>query len=299
MPREAVLEAVARGEILPNNWVWSPAHNDWKPLADIPELQVAPDFAPEAVPEVIPDIAPEVADPVITSEADPSAVSVPVPAAGRQPSEVVRHVAPQPQPIDGPRLTDTQLLARTNYSRPMEIKHEFPIFKVFFTIAFLAAAGIVAANYFMVDKPFEQTLASSQFSAIPAYAHLGAFTQPGELVIHIPPNSGLNVNNFADYLVALAKSTPPQPINKTPFDGVGLTSSWQSQYLFNGTDWQKFAQMDNASSDEKKLFALEHLEQLNGNGLFRLHRNEDPAAAADLEAKAWQALVANFAPKAN
>ena len=303
LPREAVLEAIARGEILPDNWVWSPAHNDWKPVAEIPELQVAPEAAPEIAPEVLPETPPEVAPPVTPSfmnGAVPAAMSAHFPPAGKQPTEITRQATPQPQPqmAQAPRLTETQMLARTTYSQPMEVKHEFPIFKVLFTIAFLAMAGVVAANYFMVDKPFAETLASTPFASVPAYAHLGAFTQPGALVIHIPPNNGLNADNFADYLVALAKSTPPQPFHQAPFDGVGLTSSWQSQYLFNGTDWQKLAQMDNATIDEKKQFELEHLEQLNGYPLLVIRKREDPAAVTEIESKAWQSLVANFVPKA-
>jgi hypothetical protein len=283
LPRQAVLEGIQRGEILPDNWVWSPTHNDWKPLAEIPELQVAPPVTP-----------PLVSTPV------PVAMSAPSPQIAEQAAVPVRPFAVTPRTVaNAPALTETQKLARTTYSQPMEIKHEFPYFKVFFAVAFLAVAGLLGANYYLIEQPFSENLATTSFASVPAYAHLGAFTQPGALVIHIPPANGLNEDNFADYLIALAKSTPPRPLTQTPtpFEIVGLTSSWQSQLIFTGPDWQKLAQMGNSSSDDKKLFELEHLAQLTGSPLLYVRKGEDPAAATEAAAKAWKSLVANFVPK--
>lgn len=296
LPREAVLEAVARGEILPDHWVWSPSDNDWKPLAEILELQAEPEIAPEPAPPAEP--------PIVETPAVAAMSTHFPPATGHISSAVgpLRPVETKPEVEVAkvtPALTETQMLARTNYSQPMEIKHEFPYFKVLFVLAFLAAAGVIGANYYLIEKPFAATLATTTFSTVPAYVHLGAFTQPGALVIHIPPSNAINADNFADYLVALARSTPPRPFTQTPlpYDVVGLTSSWQSQFLFNGTDWQKLAQMDTSSSGEKKQFAIEHLVQLDGIPFITIHREEDPAAVVDIESKAWKSLVANFTSK--
>ncbi len=287
LPRQAILEAVSRGELHPNHWVWSPAHNDWKPLAEIPELQPAA----------------EVAAPV-----EPTAVNTPVPVVTSAPTPQVAQKAAVPvRPAVAaarvvkvnPALTETQMLARTQYSQPMEIKHEFPYFKVLFFVVFLVVAGLIAGNYFLIEQPFATTLATTSFANVPAYAHLGAFAEPGALVVHIPPNPALNEDNFADYLIALAQSTPPRPLSQTPlpFDGVGLTSSWQSQLVLDGAGWQKLAQMANASSDDKKQFELQHIAQLTGAPLLHVRKGEDPAAVTEAAAKAWKSLVANFVPK--
>jgi hypothetical protein len=134
---------------------------------------------------------------------------------------------------------------------------------------------------------------------VQAYAHLGAFAQPNALVIHILPTKEVNPDNFADFLAVLAKSTPPQPFNQKPFDEVGLTSSWQSQYVFDGADWQKLGQMDGASTDDKKKFELEHLEQMDGSPLITNRLTDDPATVATHQAQAWQALVTHFLPKSS
>ncbi len=269
LPRETVLEAIRRGEIGLDRWVWSHSHNDWKPLAEIRELQVAPGFAHESAPT--------------TMAADP-------PGAGEQ----------APQKARVAHSVSPRRMAPTVFSQSqLETKHEFPFVKVVFVIAFLAVTGVIAANYYMVDKPFAEKLATTHFGSVQAFAHLGAFAQPNALVIHILPTNKVNSDNFANFLAALAKSTPPQPFNHNPFDLVGLTASWQSQYVFEGADWEKLGQMQGASSDEKKRFEIEHLKQLDGSSLVKHRQTDDPAAAAAHEAEAWQALVAHFQPKSS
>ena len=281
LSRTAVLAAIGRGEIGPNHWVWSPAHNDWKQVAEIPELQVQPAVMP-----------------VIPKEPVPVAMSAYFPGAARQVPETARKAAPTSQKAKAAGLSDTQQPARTTYSRPMEIKHEFPIFKILFVISFLVVAALAGTNYFLVDQPLETALAETSFGSAPVYAHLAAFTQPRALVIHILPSKEITADNFADFLAALAKSTPPQPFNPKPFDGVGLTSAWQSQYVMNGTDWQKLGQMAGARSEDKKKFEIEHLVRMDGSPLVNIRQGDDPAAVTDAENKAWQALLTNFLPKA-
>src|SRR5580692_8663796 len=41
LPRSVVLERIAKGELTPADWIWSPPDQDWKPLAEIPSLQAA------------------------------------------------------------------------------------------------------------------------------------------------------------------------------------------------------------------------------------------------------------------
>ena len=294
MPRQAVLEAIRRGEITPDQWIWSPSHNEWKPAAELPELQ-GPELQPVPEPAPTPVLAPTT---FMNGAVPKTAMSAHFPpAAARQVAAAPAATAPQPQRAHTPALSDTQMLARTQYSQPMEVKHEFPIFKVIFFVMFLIVAGILAANYLLVEKPFAANFATTAYASVPAYVHLGAFTQPGALVVHVPPTAAVNADNFADFLAALAKSTPPQPFNSGPFDGVGITSSWQSQYVMNGRDWQTLAQMTDVSGDERKKFEIEHFVQIDGTPLAKIRKNEDPANITAIEDKAWQSLVANFQSK--
>jgi len=290
MSREDILAAIGRGEILPDNWVWSPSHNDWKMVSEIPELQPAP--APAPTPSFMNGAVPTAA---MSAHFPPAAGKTP--AASQPATAVVRQASPVVQPkVQGrtPALTETQQLARTQYSQPIEIKREFPVFKVLFFISFVLATSVLGANYFLVDEPFVANLGTTSFASVKAYAHLGAFSQPGALVIHVPPTDKLTSDNLADFLVALAKSTPPQPFNQQAFDGIGITSAWQSQFVMNGIDWQKLAEMSSATTEEKKKFEVEHLAQIDGTLLIDPRKNNN----VDAQNKAWQSFVATFVPKA-
>lgn len=273
MPREAVLEAIQKGEIGPDHWIWSPSHNEWKHPAEVPELHhalpVEPAFVLQAVPVPTVTYAPRIAHQAQEETDDIRA----------------RAVAPRQ--------------SSSTFSETVEENGGFPFFKVIFAIPFLAVLGVIAANYFMVNQPFDSNLARTSFAGVQAYAHLGAFAQPDALVIHVVPTKEVTSANFADFLIALAKSTPSQPFDQKEFKMIGLTSSWQSQYVFHGADWQTLAQMGNASAQEKEKFELQHLERLDGSPLLRDLQIDNPATVAAHEAKAWQTLVSNFLPRSS
>jgi hypothetical protein len=266
LPRGLVLEAIRRGEIGHDHWVWSPSHNDWKQVSEIPELQVSPSFTAESnLAGTVADLA---ADEVLMERRE-----VEIPDAGF------------------PERT-----VRTKSSSSFKIKDGSSGFKFFFWLPFLAVSGVIAANYFMIDKPFANKLAMTPFKSVQVYAHLGAFVQENALLIHILPAKELTKDDFADLLAAIAKSTPSQPFNHKPFNSVGLTSSWQSQYIFIGADWQKLGQMEGASHDDKKKFELAHFEYTDGSPLAYSRKTDNPIDVARRQNKAWQALVAHFLP---
>ncbi len=285
LSRASVIVGIRLGQIRMDQWVWSPSDNDWKQVAEIPELH-QPQAASPAPSEVFRNgVVPR--------------VTIKTPTVVNQVSVSPRVQPARAQVIRAGQVTGSaQAAAPTRYSRPMENKEEFPIFKILFLILFLALASVLAVNYFLVEQPFATNLATTSFANTPAYAHLGGFVQTDALVIHIPPSTSINSDNFADYLAVLAGSTPSQPFNSLPFTGVGLTSSWKSQYCMNGADWATLGKMTNASSSDKKKFELEHLLRIDGSPLVRTHRHEDPAAITEAEDKAWPSLVANFQAKA-
>ncbi len=270
LPRGLVLEAIRRGEIGHDHWVWSPSHNDWKQVAEMPELQSSP-----------------MASSAFTAE---SALAITASDLTAQEAPMERCQVGIPDPGVSGRTV------RPKSSSSLITKDGSSGFTFLLLIPFLAVAGVIAANYFMVDLPFANNLAMTPFKSVQAYAHLGAFVQPNTLLIHILPTKELNQDNFADLLVAMARSTPSQSFNHKPFDSVGLTSLWQSQYTFSGVDWQKLGQMEGASSADKKKFELAHLEDTNGSPLAYSRKTDNPTAVATRQAKAWQALVAHFLP---
>jgi hypothetical protein len=276
---ESIRASVARGEISPDNWAWSPARNEWLPLAQLPEYAVAPVVPVVPVVQAVPmpvaravSATPvvRVARPTVAAQATPVRVAMPAQATGQG------------------------RMAATYYSKPIAEHREFPIFKILFFVLGLVIAGLIGVNYFMVDQPFRDSLATTTFSDVDAHAHLGAFVQPNALLIHVIPSARLNEDNFADFLTALAHSAPRSVIASRPIGTLGLTSKWLSQYVITSDDWGGFADMSGYSAEEKKHYVLLHLERSDGTPLYVVAKNQKPDAREAREEELWKGLVANF-----
>lgn len=292
LSRAAVIAGIQRGEISQDQWIWSPEHNDWKQVREFPELQSGLMTLPKSAPQTIQPTAakvPQAAQQPVAATATPKA-AVKVPQAAAQPAVAK---APQAAKVKvGP--SQTQQLAGTRYSQPMEVKHEFPYFKILLGAGFLALAGIIGGNYLLINEPLETNLAATGFRAVQVYGHLGAFVQPGALVIHVVPTKTLTADNFADFLIALAKSSPQQPINGKAFTNIGLTTAWQSQYAMDGESWQRLGQLKGVSDAAKTRYVIEHLLQINGAPLVIKHAGDSPEEQTKKATAAWQALVSHF-----
>jgi hypothetical protein len=170
---EAVRRAVAQGEITLDNWAWSSTRNEWVPLSQLPEFAAAP--AAPAEPIIIP-VRPQPAA-VQAAKAAPVKAAVRVTAAAQVPA--ARTIA---APAAGNKH------AATYYTKPVdEHPHEFPVFKVLFVVLGVIIAALIGVNYCLVDQPFRQNMAKTPFAAIQTHAHLGAFVQPGVMLIHVIP----------------------------------------------------------------------------------------------------------------
>jgi hypothetical protein len=262
-----VRNAVARGEIALDNWAWSPTRNEWVPLSQMPEFAPAP---VAAVPEPAPAIVPV--------KVQPKAVRVSMPAqaqAGAVQGAPARHAA-------------------TYYSKPIEEHHEFPVFKVLFVILGVIIASLVGVNYCLVDQPFRQNMAKTPFANVETHAHLGAFVQPGVLLIHIMPSQDVTPDNFADLLTALTQSAPRGAIAGESFSTIGLTASWLGQYAITAEDWNGFADMSGFTPEQKKDYILGHLKNIDGTPLFEVQKNATPEVNAAAEDKIWDRLVNHF-----
>jgi hypothetical protein len=217
LSRREVLDALASGRITRDHWAWSSADQDWKQLSSFPE------FHPPVTPVVTP----------LPSSIPPSMASAPV---------LLKESAPVPKG------------GKKKKAESLEIPEEpgSPYLKVIFGGIFLIIVAIIGLNYFLVDRPLEESLAQTPFVLIPAHAQLGGLVQPQFLVIHIFPNPDVTVRNFADLLSTLASDTPPPLLAQYPFQRIDLTSGLRSQYSFNAADWKKLGEMKDASDDDRK-----------------------------------------------
>jgi hypothetical protein len=205
----------------------------------------------------------------------------------------------EPAPIPTVKVSSAVLAALQTENPPptsasLIVKEEagFSFFKLFVILLLFSIFGVIGANYVLIDQPLQASVARTTFYAVPVHAHLGAFVQPNALVIHILPDQTLNADNLADFLVALAGSTPQPPFGYEAFRTIGLTNNWTSQYVIPGDDWKSLAQMSKSTSEGKKAFILEHLLYLNGDPLMIKRINTNADALAQFRDKAWSALVA-------
>jgi hypothetical protein len=276
---EAVRSAVAKGEITLDNWAWSPSRNEWVPLSQLPEFTPAPNAPAEPI--IIP--APVKAQPVKvqSATAQPAAVRVTTPAQVPAARSTAVSAAQKQH-------------AATYYSKPIQEHHEFPIFKVLFVVLGVIIAALIGVNYCLVDQPFRQNMAKTPFYGIQTHAHLGAFVQPGVLLIHVIPSEQITSDNFADFLTALTQAAPRAAVAGQPFATIGLTSSWLGQYVITADDWNGFADMSGFTPEEKKEYVLGHLERMNGDSLIPPIKNETETARRTREDQVWARLVNHF-----
>jgi hypothetical protein len=188
-------------------------------------------------------------------------------------------------------VVQTVLRAKTAKDFVVKEAPTLSSFKIFVLVLTVLVGGVVGANYLLVDKPLADNLLKTSFATTPVYAHLAAFCQPDTIIIHLRPSTNISSTSMANYLVALAQSTPTQPLNHQVFSTVGLTSAWTSQLLMSGNDWQTLAGMADASDNEKKDFILTHIGYPTGQRLMSATSNLTPEAALDRRNQNWQALT--------
>jgi len=152
---------------------------------------------------------------------------------------------------------------------------------------------VLGTNYFLVDQPLVSNLSQTSYSNVPVYAHFGAFMQPKILVIHIPGSSKLTPENLTDFLVALAHSTPQNPITRDLFERVALTSSWTAQYSFSGGDWKQLGNMRESGETERREFLMNRMDDASGQSLLPESTLNEEAQQGKRD-KVWDAFVAHF-----
>jgi hypothetical protein len=152
---------------------------------------------------------------------------------------------------------------------------------------------LIAGNYFLVDQSFQSNFSRTRYANVLAFAHLGAFVQPNVLMIHVPVSSQLTTQNFTGFLVALAHSTPQNPLTGDTYERIALTSLWTAQYSFSGSDWKALGQMDGQNADEVKAKLLSAGFDAAGRPLAGSSTLNE-AAQAERREQTWKAFVAQF-----
>jgi hypothetical protein len=240
---------------------------------------------------------PKVAQPSLSGGATPAvkAGQAAVPSA-----QVRAAVAAGPKAASGPKPT---VAAALPYQSPSiggdhTVKEDHDDFHPVKWLCIVLGALVfivVVANYFMVDRPLNSNFAQtpSPYSSVFVYAHYGAFVQPNVMVIHIPASDKITPDNITDFLVALAHSTPQNPITGDYFERVALTSGWTAQYSFAGSAWKQLGDMQQDSVDDRKARILEDGSDASGQPLLGESTLNEAAQEARRQ-EAWKSFVAKF-----
>jgi hypothetical protein len=152
---------------------------------------------------------------------------------------------------------------------------------------------IVGANFFLVNLPLTSRFAHTSYSNVRVYAHFGAFMQPNVMVIHIPPSTQITPETLPAVLVALARSTPDNPITRDSFARIALTSGWTAQYSFSGESWKQLADLDQETEEQRKEFLMAQMDDASGQSLMPESTLNEEAQQAKRE-QVWKAFVAHF-----
>jgi len=155
---------------------------------------------------------------------------------------------------------------------------------------------VLGGNYFLVDRPLVSNWSETSYSNVPVYAHFGAFMQPHVIVIHIPASSTITPGHLTDFLVALALSTPQDPITHNFFERVALTSGWTAQYSFSGDSWEQLGDMRHESEAQREEFLMAQMEDASGQPLMPESTLNKKAKHAKRD-QVWNAFVAQFTAK--
>ena len=263
LPKKAIRAAISQGEITHSQLIWSAADNAWKQVRELPDLlpsqKLAPAPAPSrpapaSVPKAVKAVVPESsAGPTARVVGSPSVAAVPtatpqprVASASATPRVAVASgETPKPAATSGstprvavasagaPRVAvaatpSVQTVASTSATGSMVVKEDegsHPLKWVCIGLGILILL-VLGINYLLVDQPLVSNLGQTPYSNVTVYAHFGAFMQPNVMVIHVPPSSKITPDNLTDFFVALAHSTPENPVTRDLFERVALTSGW-------------------------------------------------------------------------
>ena len=292
LSREVVRAAVSQGQLTHSQLIWSPQHNAWKQVRELPDLLPSQKLA-SAPPRVAVVPAPRAVDAVIPES--PSSPVARVVAAGAPQVRVVAMATPQVRVAT--KAAVTPILVRT--TGELVVKDEEETFHPFKWICIglgVLILLVLGGNYLLVDQPLVSNMAQTPYSNVTVYAHLGAFMQPNVLVIHIPASPAITPDNLTDFLATLARNTPQNPISHEPFERVALTSGWMAQYSFSGYSWKELGDMRHESGAQRKEFLMDQMGDAGGQPLMP-ESTLNEAMQKAMRDQVWETFEAHFAAK--
>jgi hypothetical protein len=300
LPKHAVRAAISQGQLTHSQLIWSSADNAWKQVRELPDLlpsqKLAPSPSREAavpVPRAVDAVIPESPTGPVARAASAGPPRVRVASASAGPPRV--RVA---SASAGTPTVRASAQASVPSTRGFEVKEDegsHPLKWICIGLGILILL-VLGGNYLLVDQPLVSNLGQTSYSNVRVYAHLGAFMQPNVMVIHIPASSTITPDNLTDFLAALARSTPQNPINRDLFARVALTSGWTVQYSFSGYSWKQLGDMRQEDKAQQKEALLDRLGDAGGQPLMPESTLNEAAQQATRD-KVWNTFVAHFTAK--
>jgi hypothetical protein len=272
--------------------------------ATVPSVRVAQVATPKAEPQVVPVAKVQIPSVRVSQAATPVTEPRPVAAVAAQtPSVRVAKVAEaRPAVIASPRTVQAPAeveavvphAASTHHAGHKVEEHDnFHPVKWICIILGALVALVVGVNYFLITRPLSSAIGQTSYANVFVYGHYGAFVQPNVMVIHIPQSDKLTSDNLTDFLVALARSTPKNPITNDYFDRIAITSGWTAQYSFSGLDWKALGEMKGQSAEDIREKILQSGSDAGGNELMPATTMNETAQEERRQSE-WKQIVANF-----
>jgi hypothetical protein len=157
----------------------------------------------------------------------------------------------------------------------------------------LVVVLVVGVNYLLIERPLASNMSKTAYANISTFGHYGAFVQPNVIVIHIPPSEKITPENITDFLVALAQSTPKNPITNDYFDRIAITPGWTAKYSFAGSAWKSLGDMKGESAEDIRTQILGNGSDSSGQPLLG-ESTLNEAAQEGRRNEAWKEFVASF-----
>jgi hypothetical protein len=276
LPKQTVRTAIAEGKLSRSQLIWSPEHNAWKQVRELPHLWPSQKLAPAPTPRVATDKLPRLATGALPRMATGTGPRI---AAASQP--VVAH---------SPENSQAAVQGRSSNYKVSEEPHFNPLKWLCLGLMVLIL-GAVGFNFIIIEQPLLSGMSQTSYSDVMVYAHLGGFVQKNAMVIHILGSGSLNKSNLTDFLVTLARNTPQQT---GIFERISLTSGLMGQYTISGSAWKEFGDMKESGETQQKEFLLNQLEDASGQPLLLLNSTMTAEAQRAEHEKIWAGFAASF-----
>ena len=316
LPKQAVRTALSHGEITHSQLIWSAPDHTWKQVRDLPELLPSQKLAPAPARDTA-HAAPVAQVPTIASAPPKVRVASTVEAPPKVHAALTAAGAPQVRVATASASTPQVQVAAVSAKTPqaqvaaatpvvaspkgnLKVKEEEEGGHLIKWICIGLGSLILlvlGGNYFLVTQPLSSNLGQTRYSNVTVYGQFGAFVQPTVLVIHIPPSAALNSDNMANFIVALAQSTPQDPLTGDIFSRVALTPGWTAQYSFPGVGWRELGKTSNEDKDQLKVDIMAQLCDASGEPIMKPNPSLDAAALQAQYDKVWQDFVNSFTAK--